>query len=567
MISRGKFGAGLRVTLAALVLLAGGPGQAAVSAPSAAQLREETYEAAQGVVASTAADAMTQVSAQFGAGQGELADLVRQRQDLLAQQAALQQAIDTASANAGEGLAAIAARAQLSTLRDQASALALKVDGVEQTIVARYPAYAELTRPRPLSAQQTEGLLEDDEAILLIVPGDDATYLWALTPTGFDWARSPLTEAEITTAVKSMRANLDAAGPGGFDRASAFKLYSQLVAPLEPLFKSKHVLFVAAAGALQSLPLSLLVTAAPQGSDADPATLAKTPWLVDRYATVTLPAISSLYSLRCLGAGAPHAGCPKTPGAAAAKAAPATAPAIAYAGLGGPTLGGAGNDSRGAEGWEQYAKGDLADPDKLRGLQPLPGATSEIAALADLFQAKGAFVRTGDQFTETLVKTSPQIRSAGILHFATHALMSGESDTRGQPGLVLTPPDEAAASALDDGLLTASEAAALNIQASFVVLSACNTARADGTLGADGLSGLARSFFYAGAKSLLVSHWSVDDSATKALMVDLFTTLGGGKVSRAIALQQAIKAVKGTKGFENPRFWAPFVLVGESGGA
>jgi hypothetical protein len=76
----------------------------------------------------------------------------------------------------------------------------------------------------------------------------------------------------------------------------------------------------------------------------------------------------------------------------------------------------------------------------------------------------------------------------------------------------------------DNGLVTASEVATLKLNADFVVLSACNTAAPDKP-GAEALSGLARAFFYAGAKSLVVSHWTVDSDATVKLIDGLFAAL------------------------------------------
>lgn len=553
------------------------PSQAVVTRTEYARLRAETFEAAQGAVVSSAATALGNVASRLGAGQGALAAKIREREALVSRLKALRKQIQAISESAGDSVAAIAQRTKARALRDEESGLALKLAELDTTIDRDFPAYAELTRPAPLNIKDTQALLEEDEAILLIVPAADATYIWAVTREGFDWARSSLSETEITDAVKVLRRELDPStatrgaigiaggptsasqpkGPAGFDRKTAFKLYSELIAPLEPVFRKKSTVMVATAGALQSLPFAVLVTAEPQGADNDRAYVRETPWLIDRYALVTLPAISSLRTLRCLSTPTPHKGC-KGPTARGRSAGRAT---LAYAGLGGPTLGGGGGESRGAEGWEKYSRGDLADPDALRSLAPLPGAEAEIGALSTLF-AKSSYVRTRDAFTETLVKTSPEVRQARVIHFATHALMSGELGG-GEPGLVLTPPSQSAASAQDDGLLTASEAAVLDLHAEFVVLSACNTARADGTLGADGLAGLARSFFFAGARSLLVSHWSVDDKSTRELMVTLFTNLQDGKVSRAVALQQAIQSVKRQSAFVEPRFWAPFVIVGE----
>jgi len=126
---------------------------------------------------------------------------------------------------------------------------------------------------------------------------------------------------------------------------------------------------------------------------------------------------------------------------------------------------------------------------------------------------------------------------------------------------VLTPPDTP--SEADDGLLTASEIATLRLNADWVVLSACNTA-AGSREGAEALSGLARAFFYAGARALLVSHWSVFSSAAAALTTKTFAALAASPgLGRAQALRQAMLELIDQG--EAPGYWAPFVVVGEAG--
>ena len=100
------------------------------------------------------------------------------------------------------------------------------------------------------------------------------------------------------------------------------------------------------------------------------------------------------------------------------------------------------------------------------------------------------------------MKTLP-LNNYRVIQFATHGLVAGDLSGLAEPALVLTPPR--VPTEADDGLLTASEIAALRLNADWVVLSACNTAAGTGQ-GAEALSGLARAFFYAGARALLVSH-------------------------------------------------------------
>jgi CHAT domain-containing protein len=101
-----------------------------------------------------------------------------------------------------------------------------------------------------------------------------------------------------------------------------------------------------------------------------------------------------------------------------------------------------------------------------------------------------------------------------------------------------------------------------------VILSACNTAGA-GKDGAEALSGLARAFFYAQARAVLASHWAVDSRATVTLITTAFAALKREPgMGRAEALRRAMKSFidTGAAGGAHPKFWAPFVLVGEGGG-
>ena len=133
---------------------------------------------------------------------------------------------------------------------------------------------------------------------------------------------------------------------------------------------------------------------------------------------------------------------------------------------------------------------------------------------------------------------------------------------------MLTPP--AHATAEDDGFLAASEIAALHLDADWVLLSACNTASSAGEE-APGLGGLARTFLYAGARSLLVSHWPVSDLTAPILTVRTIELERAG-TPRAEALRQAMREVRmdarwddSNLSWAHPFFWAPFVLVGNGG--
>ncbi|MDB9525047.1 CHAT domain-containing tetratricopeptide repeat protein [Oscillatoria sp. CS-180] len=185
----------------------------------------------------------------------------------------------------------------------------------------------------------------------------------------------------------------------------------------------------------------------------------------------------------------------------------------------------------------------------LPTLQPLPGAESEAQEIARLFQTEAII---GSAATESAV--ADKMETAGVIHLATHGLLD-YIDTQQRipiPGAIALTP-----SGTDDGLLTASEIADLSLIAQLVVLSACDTGLGEVT--GDGVVGLSRSLIAAGAKSTVVSLWSVPDEPTSILMQTFYKELQEGH-NKAEALRQAMLQTKEI--YPNPLAWAAFVLVG-----
>src|SRR5204862_981209 len=154
----------------------------------------------------------------------------------------------------------------------------------------------------------------------------------------------------------------------------------------------------------------------------------------------------------------------------------------------------------------------------------------------------------GSRATEGMLKELSEkgrLAEYGVVHFATHGVLAGQLQGSAEPGLILTPPakgtSDASALERDDGFLTASEIAALKLDADWVILSACNTAGGSGET-AEALSGMARAFFYAGARALLVSHWEVGSDAAVKLTTRAFAELKAHpKIGRAEAFRRSMK--------------------------
>jgi CHAT domain-containing protein len=152
-----------------------------------------------------------------------------------------------------------------------------------------------------------------------------------------------------------------------------------------------------------------------------------------------------------------------------------------------------------------------------------------------------------------------------VVYFATHGLV-GDVKRLGEPSLALSLPREPTDD--DDGLLTASEIAQLRLNADWVVLSAGNTIAGERP-GAEAFSGLARAFFYAGARALLVTHWAVETNAATRLTTATFAILRDEpQLGRAAALRRAMPAFMADRSAPTnayPAFWGPFEIVGEGG--
>ena len=582
------------VTLCLMAGLAGGaaahtPTQSLADTPDT--LRAEAFEAAQWAIASDAADALAKVSARFAQGDDALGRIADERETLISTRDRLERELERLYADPAE-----AALTRRTAARIEYETALNRLKAVDADIEVRFPAYSELTSPRALSVAETQALLKPDEGLLLVLVNPEATYVWGVSHDRIEWARADnLGAVEMAAAVDALRQSLTTAArrtradpernPGRnpvlyagrpaapFDRAVAHRLYEQLVAPVEPVFAGKTTLITVVTGPLTTLPLAVLTTEAPAASG-EREEAGEGAWLIDRYALATLPSVSSLKALRCHLVADPaqrSSGCPSlTRGDRQGRTATPTQASTEarLAAFGAPILAGAAESgSRSApDSSGLFPAGRLADVEKLRALPYLPGSLAELESLQARYPS--ALVRVGAAATESAVRhgDAEALSRARFVVFSTHGLMAGP--TVPEPGLVMTPP--AQASEADDGYLGASEVAQLRLQAQFVVLSACNTAASDGRPGGEGLSGLARAFFYAGARSVLVSHWEVSDAATTALISDTFAALdasdaGADIGDRARALQSGMRAVRAHRAWSHPAFWAPFTLVGEPG--
>lgn len=449
-------------------------------------------------------------------------------------------------------------QSRLATVNAEQQKAEREVRDARAQVLRAFPEYAELSDPRPLTRQQVQQLLRPDEVLAAILVGTRKSFIWTLTRERAEWAMIDIGSDELAREVSALRMGLDpqaqqdAEGAEGsragivasFDLNRAHALYQRLFGSVAGVLADKKHLIVVPTGALTSLPFQVLVTAPPPAAPTPAEVMRRARWLISTHAISVLPSVPSLGALRKV-----------TGGSAAGRP---------FFGMGDPVLQGPdpADKQRGikrrAGPPSRYYRNGLADTRAVRELQPLPDTADELLAIGKVLGAKKEDINLREAASEARLKATP-LTSYRVIQFATHGLVAGDLSGLAEPALVLTPPE--VPSELDDGLLTASEIAALKLDADWVVLSACNTAAGEGE-GAEALSGLARAFFYAGARTLLVSHWAVYSTAATELTTGTFSRIAKSpRLGRAEAFRQSMLRLIAEG--KPPAYWAPFVVVGE----
>ena len=501
-------------------------------------LFEEMFNAAQLVTSGVTAGFVAQAALRLGDGN----ERVRALQDLTNRVTDLYQRRDIAANRNADAATLAAIDAQIGDVQQQRAA-------AEEEVRKTLPNYFQLVAGQA-GAKDVLGVLRPQEGFLHVVLGATRGYAMLAHNGRVNAWPVDLSLAKAEEIVGKLRGAFTPDAQGQlpkYDVALAHDLFKRVLGPGQRHLKPLNALVITTNGALQSLPFNLMV-AAPPPAIGEYTDYKKVEWLAKWFAMSYVPAPQSLVLLR-------------------KQAARSKAP-NAYVGFGGfqPLSIGAAGQLVAASRAASLTPGQRCDADarELASLPVLPLAEGEVALTAKQLGVGPAGTRLGRAFSKTAVLKG-QLDRYKIVHLAAHALLPSELRCLQQP-VILTGQGTG-----PEAMITAADLAAIKLDADMVVLSACNTAGPDGKSAGEAFSGLARSFFTAGTRGLMASHWSVADESTTLMMINVLAAVGKGRsaaeVLRTAQLEMLEGAGKGQDPAEwaHPFFWAPFVFAGNTG--
>ncbi len=429
--------------------------------------------------------------------------------------------------------------AALSALDDQIRKAREELNEAGEALQAAAPGFAALVQ-ETVSAKEAQALLAPHEALVSVVMAPNEGWVFLLRHDRLAAGRMDGGAKRVNALVAKFRASVEPGAdnqPPPFNIASAQDLYTTVLGPVAAGLSDVDALDVAPSGTLLSIPFGALLTG-PASADA----FDKAPFLIRRMTVSHVPSVASFVNLR-----------------ESAKTAQAPKPWFGMGDYQAPTL------RQALASFPPDTCGQSAR--ELAALPPLPGSEKELAVARQLLGASASDEMLGTAFTAKNVLAAP-LKEYRVLHFATHAVLPGELRCQSEPAVLTSTP--AGAPDASGGLLTASQIAQMDLNAELVILAACNTGGDDAVAG-ESLSGLARSFFFAGARALLVTHWDANDASTTYLTALFLGALqanpaAGPAAALASAQRRMLDEATGTNAAEgHPFYWAVAALIGGRG--
>jgi CHAT domain-containing protein len=433
---------------------------------------------------------------------------------------------------------------ELEILQSELAGLTAQYKQVMESIRARYPSYAEISRPVSWSLGQIQRqVVTDNDTVLLEYSlGMKKSYAWAVTNNGIRSYELPA-RAQINEAAQKVHGLLTAGRAGNEDELNqaTLDLAEMVLVPVAAELNRRTVIVVAD-GALNYIPFQML-----------PTSLEVNDPLVANIEVINAPSASILGQLR-------------------AASTQRQSPTKVLAAFGDPVFASNYAQRKEASNGKYFASAQAQEAERgrhaLRDIEP-SGDSFDPSALEPLFFSRrelsnlrdiagpNSFVATGFEATREKLSQA-DLTGYAILHFATHGILDPKNPENS--GLFLSMVDREGKA--QNGFVGLQDIYRLHAPVDLVVLSACRTGLGKDVRG-EGLIGLTRGFMYAGASSVIASLWKVDDEATAELMKRFYSNVLQKGMTPAAALRASQNSVRQEPQWRSPYFWAAFTLQGE----
>ncbi len=383
--------------------------------------------------------------------------------------------------------------------------------------------YASLISVNPSSPEEIKKSLQPGEVLVEYFTTNNATIVWILTKNSLDSYSIDADSDTVAKDVKKLREALEPVsdkdmGADGIKACNELlgKFNSRYFAPIEEIINKERAdkgkanrLIIIPHGEFHLVPFAALIDS--NGK-----------YLVDKYEILTEPSASSFVLFR------------RRSGKSQGK----------FAGY---ALGNVDVDFGSKDNASQNRGVDEMLPSMFRsGFKPLPGTKKETEEISKEYISKHKSVDCYIEKDFTTKKVFETVPNAGVLHFATHGFVSGKAKGKFS-GLITA-----------DGFIFMMDIFKWKLNADMVVLSACKTSVGEVSEGDDAAT-LSRAFMQAGANNLIATLWSVQDEATRELMVEFYKEILAG-ATKSASLRNAQLKLK--KQYPHPTYWSGFVVYG-----
>jgi CHAT domain-containing protein len=394
------------------------------------------------------------------------------------------------------------------------------------------PRYAGLQYPEPLKLADAQKLIDKDSVLMEYFVGKKESFCFVITADASKAFSLPA-EKNLNEQIRLITEAIQKPDPvwestNGMYRqyaTTARLLYKKLLEPAGDSLQGKKRIIIAPDGMLGYLPFESLLTS---GADVKQIDFSKLPYVGLKHEIQYVPSISVLAAIEQNR----PANIEDHRKAFIAFADPLSHPAV-------PKI---------------ISKLNRSLRDGSEPLEELPYAKAEVEGISKLYPKGSTTLLIGKDATEENAKQL-DLQNYRIVHFASHGVIDEEHPQ--YSSLILNRDDK------EDGYLTMREVFDLKLNADLVVLSACKSGLGQRIRG-EGVTGLSRSFFGAGASSVLVSLWNVYDRSTSDFMSSFYSEMETAKLNKAAALKAARRKMILSKKYSHPYYWSPFILIGKS---